>query len=238
MTRYLEKITDEVKVTPALTYAVLPGYDTAHTETTLMLDVYEPADDTEKNRHAVLFVHGGGFLNGTRDQGYPPVICTLLAKHGYVCFSIDYRLFPSKSLRGTYADAAPIAAKDVELARKWIVEKADEFGFDPAKLVISGGSAGGMACIEACKLHNYSAFACLWGTNAGASVFEGFPPTILIHGTADQLVAYENCEAFYAQLQDKNITCQLITLQDAPHTPMSRLNIFAPPMVEFLYNNM
>ena len=147
MTRYLEKITDDVKVTTALTYATLPGYDADHTETPLMLDVYEPANDTEKNRRAVLFVHGGGFVNGTRNQGYPPVICTLLAKRGYVCFSIDYRLFPSGKERGTYNDAAPKAAKDVDLARKWIFERADEFGIDTTKFAISGGSAGGMASI-------------------------------------------------------------------------------------------
>ena len=46
--RYLEKITDEVKITTSLTFATLPGYDAAHTETALMLDVYEPSDDTEK----------------------------------------------------------------------------------------------------------------------------------------------------------------------------------------------
>ena len=238
MTRYLDKITDEIKITKALTYAVLPGYDAEHTETPLMLDVYEPAGDMETNRHAILFVHGGGFVSGTRDVGYPPVICTLLAKRGYVCFSIDYRLFPSGKERGTYADAAPIAAKDVDLARKWIFERAEEFGFDPAKMAISGGSAGGMACIEACKLHNYSAFACLWGTNDGATLCEGFPPTILIHGTADQLVAYEYCEAFYAKLKENNVTCQLVTLPDAPHTPMKRLADFEGPMVEFLYKNM
>lgn len=238
MIRYLEKITDDVKITAGLTYATLPGYDAAHTETLLMLDVYEPANDTEKNRRAVLFVHGGGFVNGTRDVGYPPVICTLLAKRGYVCFSIDYRLYPSGKERGTYADAAPIVAKDLELARKWIFERANEFGIDTSKFAISGGSAGGMASIEACKLYNYSAFACLWGTNDGATICEGFPPTILIHGTADQLVSYEYCEAFYAKLKENNVTSQLITLKDAPHTPMSKLSVFEGPMVEFLYQNI
>ena len=238
MIRYLDKITDEVKVTTALTYAVLPGYDAAHTETPLMLDVYEPAGDTEKKRHPILFVHGGGFVTGTRDKGYPPVICTLLAKRGYVCFSIDYRLYPSGKERGTYADASPIVAKDLDLARKWILERAEQYGIDPDKLAISGGSAGGMASIEACKLHKYTAFACLWGTHKGATLCEDFPPTILIHGTADQLVAYENCENFHALLLDQNVPCQLLTLTDAPHTPMSRLSEFAEPMIKFLYNHI
>ena len=235
MIRYLEKITDEVKITRGLQFAVLPGYDADHTETPLALDVYEPAGDTETKRHAIIFVHGGGFINGTRDNGYPPVLCTLFAKHGYVCFSIDYRLYPSGKERGTHADAAPHAAKDVELARKWIFERADEFGIDTDKVAIGGGSAGGMAGIEACKLYKYSAFACLWGTHKGSSPADDFPPTFLVHGTADQLVAYENCEKFCAQLQEKNLTYQLITLKDAPHTPMSAIGTFAPPMIEFLY---
>jgi len=238
MTRYLEEITDEVKVTPGFIYAVLPGHDAEHTETPLMLDVYEPANDTEKRRHAVLFVHGGGFVTGTRDQGYPPVICTLLAKHGYVCFSIDYRLYPSGKERGTYYEAAPKVAKELDLARKWILERTEQFGIDPAKLAISGGSAGGMASIEACKIYNYSAFACLWGTHKGSSPSEDFPPTILIHGTADQLVDYEHCEKFYAQMMEKKLICQLVTLKDAPHTPMKRLSEFAEPMIKFLYEHI
>lgn len=237
MERYLEKITDNVKVTCALKFATMPGYDAAHTETELFLDVYEPANDSETNRKAVLFVHGGGFLHGTRDQGYPPVICKFLAERGYVCFSIDYRLYPSAKERPSRLEAATQTANDVELARKWILERAQEFMIDPNWLAVGGGSAGGLASIQACKLYSeYSALLCLWGARIEALSDDKFPPTIFVHGTADELVPFENCKEFYNGFCKAGIPCRFVVLEGAPHTPMSRFAEFKEEMVQLLYS--
>ena len=161
-------------------------------------------------------------------------MCDVLAKYGYVCFTIDYRLF-QKEIRPSYPECAPIAALDIETARQFIVSKADEFGIDPANISIGGGSAGAMGAIDACRMYPaYKAFVCLWGTYKGAQVPEKYPPTILIHGTADKSVPYAYCEAFYAGLQERGIPCELVTLQDAPHTAISRLPEYEEPMIRFM----
>ena len=42
---------------------------------------------------AILAIHGGGFRAGSR-KGYQAT-CAMLAEHGYVCATADYRLAPA-----------------------------------------------------------------------------------------------------------------------------------------------
>ncbi len=99
----------------------------------LLLDVYQPAQPGSR-RPAVLQIHGGGWVLGSRrDQGLP--LLYHLASQGWVGFNVDYRLSP----RATFPDHLV----DIKRALAWIREHADEYGVDPDFLVVTGGSAGG-----------------------------------------------------------------------------------------------
>jgi acetyl esterase/lipase len=99
----------------------------------LLLDVYLPRRAGSR-RPAVIQIHGGGWVLGSKnEQGLPLV--QHLASHGYVCFSIDYRLSP----RATFPDHLV----DVKRALAWVREHADEYGVDPSFIAVTGGSAGG-----------------------------------------------------------------------------------------------
>ncbi len=102
----------------------------------LRLDVYEPRDEPPSDglRPAVIQVHGGGWIVGTRsEQGIP--LLNHLAAHGWVGFNIDYRLSP----RATF----PEHLIDVKEAIAWVREHAGEYGIDPGRICLTGGSAGG-----------------------------------------------------------------------------------------------
>ena len=58
--RYLEPITDEV-LTETYTYVSKDGEN-------LDLDVYRPEYDAETTRPTLIYVHGGGFQQGTTKQ--------------------------------------------------------------------------------------------------------------------------------------------------------------------------
>jgi acetyl esterase/lipase len=100
----------------------------------LLLDVYTPSATQDRRRPAVIQVHGGGWIVGSRaEQGIP--LLNHLATCGWVGFNIDYRLSPSATW--------PDHIVDVKRAIAWVREHADEYGADPDFICITGGSAGG-----------------------------------------------------------------------------------------------
>ena len=104
----------------------------------LLLDAWVPKDDTI--HAAVLVVHGGAWRSGDRKQlrGY----ANSLAKRGFACFAIDYRLAPN--------DKFPAQIDDCREAVKWIRAHAAEYKVNPDKLGAIGYSAGGhLVCLLA-----------------------------------------------------------------------------------------
>jgi acetyl esterase/lipase len=103
----------------------------------LKLDVYAPEAPAERPRPAIVEVHGGGWVSGTRkEQGIP--LLNHLAANGWVGFNVSYRLSPLATW--------PDHAVDVKQAIAWVREHAEELGVDPSFVAITGGSAGGHIC--------------------------------------------------------------------------------------------
>lgn len=100
----------------------------------LRLDVYHPPQSFKKPRPAIVHVHGGGWVVGSRtEQGIP--LMALLSDRGYVCFNVSYRLSPGATW--------PDHLTDVKRAIAWVREHAEDYGVDPSFITIIGGSAGG-----------------------------------------------------------------------------------------------
>jgi acetyl esterase/lipase len=103
----------------------------------LKLDVYRPAAPAKEPRPAIVQVHGGAWVSGSRkEQGIP--LLNHLAANGWVGFNVNYRLSP-------YA-TWPDHAVDVKRAIAWVREHADEYEVDPSTIAVTGGSAGGHVC--------------------------------------------------------------------------------------------
>ncbi len=103
----------------------------------LMLDVYFPADKVYDKYPVAVYIHGGGFLSGSKDRvfKYKSIAGTMM-KMGYAVVSIDYRLLDGDN---TFPDNI-IDCKD---AIRWIYKNADEYGFDTNNIGVWGTSAGG-----------------------------------------------------------------------------------------------
>jgi acetyl esterase/lipase len=82
---------------------------------------------------AILCIHGGGFRAGKR-EGYDG-LCMRLAQHGYVALTVSYRLAPKYRF--------PAAIHDVKAAVRWTRANASRYHIDPARIGVTGGSAGG-----------------------------------------------------------------------------------------------
>ena len=136
---------------PDLVYAQPAGFRP------LTLDVYVPpkAKAVKSGQPLVLFIHGGGWVNGhTRHSGafenWPGVLASLAAK-GYVVASLNYRLSGEAPF--------PAAIQDVKSAIRWLRARSTEYGIDKSRALVWGGSAGGQLAALAATSCNESALA-------------------------------------------------------------------------------
>jgi acetyl esterase/lipase len=99
-------------------------------------DFYQPrADSGRANRPAILAIHGGAWRGG--DKAWGEQFAKELCPHGYVVFSINYRL--SSRPNGTW----PAQIEDVQKALRYIRANARRFNIDPDRIASLGMSAGG-----------------------------------------------------------------------------------------------
>jgi acetyl esterase/lipase len=130
---------DGVTALADVTFSAIEGYRP------LVLDLYRPADRSEQ-KPLIVYVHGGGWRGGhTRQSGafsdFPAVLAEL-ASRGYVVASVEYRLSGEAPF--------PAALDDVRTAIRFLKASAHQYGIDPARVGIFGGSAGGqLAVLEA-----------------------------------------------------------------------------------------
>jgi acetyl esterase/lipase len=99
----------------------------------LQLDLYLPAQKPAAPLPAVVFVHGGGWQTGNRAEFAPMAI--RMAERGFATATVSYRLSPEARY--------PAAIHDVKSALRWVRAHAGEYGIDPARIAVAGGSAGG-----------------------------------------------------------------------------------------------
>lgn len=108
-------------------------------------DIYPAyrAED-ERQQPAVLFIHGGGLIMGSRKAILPSHV-QAFNDGGFHFISIDYRLAPETKL--------PEIVRDVEDAWAWLREEAASFGIDRDRIAILGHSAGAyLALVSGSKL--------------------------------------------------------------------------------------
>ena len=100
-------------------------------QATLHADVYIP-NFGRKQYGAVLLVHGGGWISGSKANLAP--LAQGLSENGYVAVSVNYTL-------STKAEF-PAAVIDLKAAVKWMRAHSKAFKIDPDRIAILGTSAG------------------------------------------------------------------------------------------------
>lgn len=191
----------------------------------LFLDVYNPAKDSRttfegKEKPTVIFMFGGGFIRGTRDDESYNTWFRQLTDNGYRVVSIDYRLGLKGSTKVGVAQvnvldkAIHMAVEDLFSATTFLIDNAAELGIDPDNMIISGSSAGAITVMQAeYEIANETSWASVLpqGFNyVGVMSFSGailsregkvdfkkdVCPTLMLHGTSDELVPYEQIAFF------------------------------------------
>ena len=96
------------------------------------LDVYVPKD-AEGKMPVIVSVHGGGWVYGDKERYQ--YYCMDLATRGFAVVNFTYRLAPEAKF--------PASMEDTNLVFHWVMDHADEYGFDTDNIFAVGDSAGG-----------------------------------------------------------------------------------------------
>ena len=187
----------------------------------LFLDIYNPAEGSQTSidgneKPTILFMFGGGFIRGTRnDESYLPWF-KAMTEDGYRIISIDYRLGLKGSDKvgvaqvGALDKAIHMGVEDLYSATNFLNENAAELGINPSNIVIAGSSAGAIIAMQAeyeiCNGTSWTSVLPEGFRFAGVMSFSGAilsregkvdyclhtpAPTLMLHGTADELVPYK-----------------------------------------------
>ncbi|SRX92046.1 carboxylesterase [Stackebrandtia nassauensis DSM] [Mycobacterium shimoidei] len=137
---------DATKPGPQCVQEARPGKTS---ENCLTLNVWAPMSGPSGKRPVMVWIHGGGFINGASDIYNAR---WLAAKGHIVVVTINYRLGALGFLAHPALDQSDALGNyglaDQQAALRWVRDNIGAFGGDPAKVTIAGESAGGMAVCD------------------------------------------------------------------------------------------
>ncbi|MDX2301295.1 MAG: alpha/beta hydrolase [Microscillaceae bacterium] len=191
---------------------------------TLGMDVYSPQKDKEKLRPLLLYVHGGAFAVGKRDEEAYNQFCRAFAYKGYVAATMSYTLvmkgksFSCDQPAPNKIETFRLTANDISRAVAYLIQNHQQLGIDTNRIVLLGSSAGAEAILHAAywnasritpsgqkilsEKFRYAGIVSLAGALVSLDFIreENAIPTQLFHGTCDNLVPYAAAPHHYCDV--------------------------------------
>jgi len=177
----------EPHVPAGVTALLNERYDPADADA--VLDVFYPtaAQGTDRKLATVVWVHGGGFLSGSKEQ--VASYLKILSAAGFATIGVDYSLAPGT----TY----PAPIKQVNAALAYVQANAVRFHVDPSKLFLAGDSAGAQIAAQLANVISAPSYA--WETRVVPSILRPQLRGVLLHcGVYDPgQFKYEGLSGFF-----------------------------------------
>lgn len=195
----------------------------------LKLHLFLP-ETVHGQRAAILFFHGGRFVQGHPAQFFPH--CRYLASRGMVAASATYRLL------GKNATSVLDCFADSQAAIGWLRAHAAELSIDPTQVVVGGGSAGANLAANAAMRDRVTASSrpnalVLFSPAVIPPIAEqdlvdeqlyaqlqpraNLPPMLLLHGADDEFFALAQMQAFCQQMTEAGNICRLNLYAQGKH---------------------
>jgi len=186
----------------------------------LTMDIFQPKNDTMTKRPLVVWIHGGGFVNGSKENMSSR--CEGFAKLGYVAVTINYRL--SLTVTGVIETAVSDAVSDSQLAIDFLRTHAQEYGIDTEQIFVGGSSAGGITSLHLAyenkgwNKQGILGVIDLWGALFDLSCVDpSDPPVIIIHGEQDTVVPFALSPALIGKLLENQIPYVFFPVKGVGH---------------------
>lgn len=174
-TRYINKIFSDHLVDHDVIYgnniSILTGTPTPED---LLMDVYQPANDSLTERPLIVFLHSGFFLpipfngkpTGSRKDSAMVEMSKQLAMRGFVVATISYRVgwnpvaTNNDAISGSFMNALYRGVQDARTAirffRKDATMSGNTYQIDTSNIIVGGIEAGGSIAMGVATLDKYS----------------------------------------------------------------------------------
>ena len=210
----------------------------------------------EESAPLLVFIHGGGWRSGKRSDYLIYLID--FAKRGYITATVSYRLLKDSPYPG--------CVEDISDAVNWFFVNGENYGYDPNRIALIGGSAGAHLALmtayewgntqtksDSAKIpginYRIKAVVDIYGpadltteyarnqTLATSFIAHSYedspelykeaspiqyldksdPPTMILHGTSDDLVPVSQSDSLKSRLDNLGIPCVYYRLPLWPH---------------------
>jgi acetyl esterase/lipase len=186
------------------------------------LDIYRPRKPVT-NAPVLLQIHGGAWTRpyGTKERQAIPLM-THMAKRGWICVSVDYRLCPDATW--------PEHVVDCKEGICWVKHEIEEYGGNPNFIVVTGGSAGGHLSSLVALTPNDPQFQP--GFEDEDTTVQGAVPFYGVYDFTEELEHHRN-DGLYTLLEENLFKAPR---KEAPEeyrhaSPVHRINPEAPPFL-------
>lgn len=111
----------------------VPFWTLPDSDRRLLCDLWQPSPGVAPSGLALVYIHGSAWSLLDKDVGTRPFFRHLAAQ-GHMVMDVAYRLHPETDMLGM--------AHDVKRAIAWMKAHGPEYGVNPERIVVAGGSAG------------------------------------------------------------------------------------------------
>ena len=207
----------------------------------LVMDIIAPqstGDDDDRRYPTVVFVQGSAWTTPDRDYEVPQL--SELAREGFVVATVNHRN-ASRDASAVF----PAYLKDVKAAIRYLRANARQWHVDPERLGIWGTSSGGntsllvgltaddpryedgsyatesdaVSFVVSCFPPTDDVRRRAADMSPYLQVRDGvaYPPTMLLHGTADTVVPYRQSVKMHKRLLEHGVDSRLVLVDGAEH---------------------
>ena len=122
------------------------------------MDVYYKDDYINEKKPVLLFIHGGAFFFGDKEDKLQRELTDNALKQGFVVVSVNYRLGSMLLGTGCIEKTIYCGVQDVRSALRYITHHCDDFRIDPDRIFIAGSSSGAFIALTTAFMEEHEIY--------------------------------------------------------------------------------
>ncbi len=216
-------------------YRVFSNIAYQNVEKAELADLYLP--DPPSTGHAlpaVIWLHGN---HHDKADAREKNVCLNFARAGYICLSINYGDWPDSDVGEEQSPRIRQNMANTRNAVRFLRAHAVDYGLDPGRIALFGGSAGGWLALMVGLTNGdtmLDSAAPYPGVSSAVGAIGDFyadidawlkskitaksPPVLIIQGKVDPEVDYHDSIALDQALAAKGVTHELVLLENVGHS--------------------